>query len=50
VGARRQTRAQLWAPLVAQDLHLGQAGVVVDGGVQLVVVAAGPVGVAVVRP
>ena len=39
VGAAPEAGAGL-GPLVAQDLHIGQAGVVVDRGVQVVVAAA----------
>jgi hypothetical protein len=37
-------------PLVAEDLDVGQAGVVIDRGVQVVVAAATPVGASVGHP
>jgi hypothetical protein len=48
VGAAPEPGAAL-GPLVAQDLHVGQAGVVVDRGMQVVVATARPVGAAVDR-
>jgi hypothetical protein len=49
VGAAPEPGAAL-GPLVTQDLDLGQAGVVVDRSMQVVVAAARSVGAAVDRP
>ena len=49
VGAVPEAGAGL-GPLVAEDLDIGQAGVVIDRGVQVVVAASTPVGSAIGGP
>jgi hypothetical protein len=49
VGAAPEPSAGL-GPLVAEHLDVGQAGVVVDRGVQVVITTATPVGASVCHP